>query len=315
MSRNISPIGLLRDPCVASPPCDRNASGGTLSLVRWNSPQMEELDRLHWKAGIAFTILGVRVGIRVNRPELLDPLMSHLPVGWRPIRLSAVERLYSVIGADSTGLQESVHQVNFLFGNAQQLAGTTQWEELCEAFESDVCFYAGQSTRTWLFVHAGVVGWKGCAVVIPGRTHSGKTTLVQALLEAGATYYSDEFAVFDREGRVHAFPRWLSVRTNGTWVRIAPAEFGARTGGGSLPVGLVILTRYKPGARWRPKILSLGKGMLGLLQNTLSARRYPELAFQILGRAVCRARVLGGTRGEAKETAQTIIRHLEQIAA
>ncbi|MBZ5616594.1 MAG: hypothetical protein LAO23_21515 [Acidobacteriia bacterium] len=260
-------------------------------------------------------MFGVRIGIRANLPELLDPLMSYLPAGWRPIRSSEVERLYSVIGADGAGLQESVRRVNFLFGNAQQLARTTQWEQLCEAFESDACFYVGQTTPTWLFVHAGVVGWKGCAVVIPGRSHSGKTTLVQALLEAGAAYYSDEFAVFDQEGRVRAFPRWLSVRTNATSARIAPAQFGARTGSESLPVGLVILSRYKPGARWRPKVLSLGEGMLGLLQNTLSARRYPELAFQTLERVVCRAHVLGGARGEAKETAQSILRHLEQVTA
>jgi hypothetical protein len=276
---------------------------------------MEKLAGLHWKAGVSFTIFGVQIGIRVSRPEMLESLMSHLPVGWSPIRSSEAERLYSVIAADGAGLQQSVPRLNFLFANAQQLARTTQWEELCEAFESDVCSYVGRSTRTWLFVHAGVVGWKRCAVVIPGRSHSGKTTLVQALLEAGGTYYSDEFAVFDQEGRVHPFPRWLSVRTNGTPARIAPAQFSAGTGSGPLPVGLVILTRYKPAARWRPEVLSLGKGMLGLLQNTLSARRYPELAFQTLGRAVCRAHVLGGKRGEARETAQSIIRHLEQVTA
>ncbi len=31
---------------------------------------------------------------------------------------------------------------------------------------------------------------------------TGKTTLVKAMVEAGATYYSDEFAVLDKEGLV-----------------------------------------------------------------------------------------------------------------
>ena len=52
-----------------------------------------------------------------------------------------------------------------------------------------------------LFVHAGVVGWEGRAIVMPGASFAGKTTLVQAWLEAGATYYSDEFAVLDRAGQ------------------------------------------------------------------------------------------------------------------
>ena len=61
-------------------------------------------------------------------------------------------------------------------------------------------------TRERVFVHAGVVGWKGHAIVIPGRSRSGKTTLVAELVKAGAEYYSDEFAVLDAEGRVHPFP-------------------------------------------------------------------------------------------------------------
>ena len=51
-------------------------------------------------------------------------------------------------------------------------------------------------------VHAGVVAFAGRAVVIPGPSHSGKSTLVQALVEAGATYLSDEFALLDEAGRV-----------------------------------------------------------------------------------------------------------------
>jgi hypothetical protein len=35
-------------------------------------------------------------------------------------------------------------------------------------------------------------------------SYSGKTTLVSELIRAGATYYSDEYAVIDERGRVHA---------------------------------------------------------------------------------------------------------------
>jgi predicted ATPase len=36
-----------------------------------------------------------------------------------------------------------------------------------------------------VFVHAGVVGWKGQAILVPGRSYSGKTTLIAALMKAG----------------------------------------------------------------------------------------------------------------------------------
>ena len=65
--------------------------------------------------------------------------------------------------------------------------------------------HLAERARNRIFIHAGVVGWQGRAIVIPGRSFSGKSTLVAALLQAGATYYSDEFAVLDGRGYVHPF--------------------------------------------------------------------------------------------------------------
>ena len=53
-------------------------------------------------------------------------------------------------------------------------------------------------------VHAGAVAIDGRALLLPGSTQTGKTLLVTALLERGATYLSDEFALLDEHGRVHA---------------------------------------------------------------------------------------------------------------
>src|ERR671929_229610 len=87
--------------------------------------------------------------------------------------------------------------------------------------------------------HAGVVGWQGRAILIPGRSFSGKSTLVAALVRAGATYYSDEFAVLDERGRVHPFPKKLSMRLEGSArPRFAPVEeLGGRRGTTPLRVG------------------------------------------------------------------------------
>ena len=161
-----------------------------------------------------------------------------------------------------------------------------------------------------MFVHAGAVSWKDQAIVIPGESHSGKTTLVQAFLELGATYYSDEFAVLDSDGQLHPFPRALRVRSNLAAKKIPAAEFGAATGVAPAQVRLVILTRHVPGLCWRPKALSQGEGILGMIQNTLSARRYPELALSTLQRATEGAHLLGGARGEAKDTARWAVQHL-----
>ena len=58
-------------------------------------------------------------------------------------------------------------------------------------------------------------------------------------------------------------------------------------------------TNYKDGARWRPKQITRGKGVLELMSNTVSARSQPELALAVLPAALESARILKGVRGEA----------------
>jgi hypothetical protein len=273
---------------------------------------MEKLGRLGWAAGISFGAFGVRIGVRVTTEDLLEPVASHLPIGWKPETSNAVERLYSIVGGGKDP-QASIKRFSFLYGDVQQLMRTTRTEELYEALESDLDFYVAQTSRQRLFVHAGVVVWKGRAIVIPGRSQSGKTTLVKAFLEAGASYYSDEYAVLDGRGKVYPFPRPLSIRgsANQAGARLSAESLGFQTGTKPFPVGLVILTRYKAGARWKPRALSPGRGTLSLLANTLAARKQPERALATLGRAVCQVPILEGTRGEAVETAASILHLME----
>ena len=52
---------------------------------------------------------------------------------------------------------------------------------------------------TWLrAVHAGAVLWYGRALLFPGTTHAGKSSLVAELLRKGAVYLSDEYALSEK---------------------------------------------------------------------------------------------------------------------
>jgi hypothetical protein len=264
---------------------------------------------------MSFSLFGVRIGLRVSAEDLLEPLLSHLPPGWKSETSNRVSRIYSIIGGDvdpEPGQRPLVRRFCLLYGDIERLARSMNIEDLHEALESDIDFYVAQASRRRIFVHAGVVAWKGRAIVIPGRSQSGKTTLVKALLHAGASYFSDEYAVIDARGRVHPFPRRLSVRGDGDQTTRPSAEsLGSKTGAKPLPIGLLALTRYQAGARWKPKVASPGKGTLGLLANTLAARKEPRQALATLTKAVERAPVLTGTRGEAAETAESILHLLK----
>jgi hypothetical protein len=196
-----------------------------------------------------------------------------------------------------------------LYGNAQRLSRTVNVDELLGVFESDLNVYIAQTTPRRFFVHAGVVGWKGRAIVMPGRSYSGKTTLVKEFLERGATYYSDEFAVFDGRGHVYPFARPLAIREKTTQrqTKVSAEELGGSTGVKPLPVGLLLFTQYHDSTRWQPRAMSPGKAALGLLANALSARQQPERALAFLEKAVHGARILNGARGEAKDLVRTIL--------
>jgi hypothetical protein len=272
---------------------------------------MEKLDRLGWTAGMSFTAYGVRVGVRVTQAEALNELIEHLPWGWKPARSPAVERLYSLI-VGGAGPRLNVRRFHLLYGNAGQLARTLDLKPVLDAFESDLQLYVAETARRRVFVHAGAVGWRGRAIVIPGRSFSGKTSLVAALVRAGAVYYSDEYAVLDRRGRVHPYLKPLSLRENGSAqaTKYRVEELGGRAGRKPIPVGLVVVSPYKPGARWRPRRLTAGRGELALLANTVSARRQPEIALATLQQVVSHATVLSGVRGEAREMVPALLEHM-----
>jgi hypothetical protein len=168
-----------------------------------------------------------------------------------------------------------------------------------------------------LFIHAGAVGWQGQAILIPGRSFTGKTTLVEALVRAGATYYSDEFAILDQEGRLHPYPLPLSIRgTEGqvgqkTSVEVPHGQIGTEP----LPVGWVIVTEYRAGARWRPRPLSSAQALLALMDNTVAARREPQYTMPILRRVVLNARAIQSQRGEASRVARALLHGRKHCAS
>jgi hypothetical protein len=277
---------------------------------------MEKIDRLGWAEGFSFTSFGAKIGVRANKPGFVQSLAHLLPPGWQSSEESTVERLYSfVVGGQD--LRRNVRLLNLVYGDAGRLARDRELEPILHAFDADVRLSVGILARRRVFVHAGVVGWKGRAIVIPGRTMTGKTSLVAALLRLGAEYYSDEYAVLDLRGRVHPFAKPLSIRQPRelTAARLAAEAFGARTGSKALPIAVILDTHFHEGSRWRPKRASRSVGVLSLLGNTISARLQPARNMPVLRQAVSNAVILKGVRGDAETTARELLALMDAESA
>ena len=186
---------------------------------------------------------------------------------------------------------------------------------MLDAFEDHAKLLTAERAEGRLFVHAGAVAWRDRGIVIPGRSQSGKTTLVRALVEAGAKYYSDEFAVLDPQGRLHPYPLPLAIRASGAQpaVRTRAEVIGARTGTSPVPVRLIIVTSYRRYARWRPHLLSHGEAFLALMDNTVAARRSPETAMAVLRPAALRARTIETIRGNARSVAAAVLAEADEL--
>ncbi len=269
---------------------------------------MDKLDHLEWVAGLAFVSHGLHIGIRTNEPHALDQIADFLPPQRKPAASPIVDRLYSLI-LGGPGVTPSVRRFKLLYGDHTRLARSRDSDAVFAALEADLQLYVAEHARRRLFVHAGVVGWQGQAIVIPGRSLSGKTTLVAEFVRAGATYYSDEYAIFDVSGRVHPYPKSLSVRdgTNGRAQKYPVESFDGHAGSKPLPVGLVLVSEYRERGCWQPKRLSPGQGALVLLANTVAARSKPEQALPTFRQIVTRAPVLKSARGEAKVVVDSVL--------
>jgi hypothetical protein len=200
--------------------------------------------------------------------------------------------LYSLrLGGDSGRLR----RFHLLFAPIHQAARTMNLDQLFDSLEDEIQLFLAEHSRKHVFVRAGVVGWKGRGMLLAGRATEGTSTLVAALIRAGATYFSDRYAVLDGQGRVHPFPR-----------RATPAP---RTRAATEPwtVERVVLTDYRSGRHWQPRQLTAGQTIMELLPHTLSAIARPSETLAVLERVALSSVAVKGPHGDAEETAAMLL--------
>ena len=270
-----------------------------------------QTDRFEWKAGRSFSAYGLRLGLRANDPAALAAALLAVPLSWQAAATGEVDVLYSLRVGDPVARQRRSSD-HLLYCDSTLLTRTRDLAPLLTVFTQHAELLTAFQAQDHLFIHAGVVGWQGRAILIPGRSMTGKTSLVQALVAAGATYYSDEFAVLDQQGLVHPYPVPLSIRgILGQPAQKTPVEaLGGQAGSAPLPVGLVVVTAYQPGARWRPAALSAGEALLALMDNAVAARREPSYSMPILRATIAAATAVQSKRGEAGAVARALLRRL-----
>jgi len=256
---------------------------------------------------LSFLAYGVKLELRIP-DALLSQLTWPIVPGAEfarqgpPDAVLTVQAGRSVEGEACYEVVENGAVISSLSGVEAAVGAVESWAQLTVA----------TLAKGLVFVHAGVVRWKDRAIVVPGRSLTGKSTIVLSFVERGAGYHSDEYAIFDSEGQVHPYWRLPKLRVAyeqkaagsllGATLRGAPPE--------PVPLGWVLMSRYEAASRWRPRRLSCGETLLGLLDNTVPLRRRPEESVKVLAKAVKNAEGFEGLRGEAADFADQVLASL-----
>lgn len=246
-------------------------------------------------SGQRYEAFGVPFEIRVNGTLSNDLLDLALPPGAQPTELSPVTTVLVDAHTGHIEAGDAVHEY------ADEVI-------LAEGLERQIAELVALTSPLGVFIHAGAVGTPNGAIVVPGRSFTGKTTFVAAALKAGLTYYSDEYAILRPDGTLLPYPRRLWLRRPSGRIRVSASDLGATTAQRAAHVSLIINVPFKAGVPTRLASLPPERAALHLIDNAVAALARPDEVLRICARVARTASALAGTH----EGAEALVAELLQ---
>lgn len=163
--------------------------------------------------------------------------------------------------------------------------------------ESDLGLFAVAHLSHLVAVHAALLVCDGQAVLVPGMSFTGKSTLALAAARVGIIVASDEYALIDpNTGLAVGVPRPVRERVAAGIRRIDIAQPTA-----PVPIQLVAALSWHVG---QPHITAISPSgvVMEVLANTVCAQARPRASFDAAVAVARTARGIGGHRGEAAAT-------------
>ena len=252
-----------------------------------------------------FESYGVKVSVECSNKDLSVKTEAI-------IRKSLLGRLIQINRCDADHIFSIIQQSNNyqLSLNGKDLGSGNSELNLFNFFDTMIRLTIAEYAVGLVFMHAGVVVWKGRALVFPADSYCGKTTLVAEFIKRGAVYFSDEYAIFDENGLLHPFPRLLSLRDNDQSKGrkdVSVELLGGTIGVEPIPVAFVILTCYRPNARWNPIILRPGNGVMQMIPQAISVRFNSKFTLDVLKKVSNHAIIVKSLRSGVKHSVDKMI--------
>ncbi len=250
---------------------------------------------------VAFEVEGAGAAVTVDEPRLVKHVTELLPWGARRRSVAPDDRHFAL--RSTTNGYEVIDDGDLRYSSDSPGAALS-------VLADHLLLHVLLRARDALFIHAGVVGYEGKAIVLPGEVGSGKSTLVAALVRAGADYYTDDYLPLDEHGLAHPYPIPLRLRNQDTGglVDHTPESLGGVAGVDRIPVGIIAHIPRRAGGGLRLERRTAGEGILMLVSNSPGSDERPEFALAVARAAVAEAQVFSGERDEANEAAVALLR-------
>jgi hypothetical protein len=246
---------------------------------------------------------GVPFRLSAESSDMLERMRRHAPWG------SAAQPV-AALGARNFALRSVQSDTRYrVLADGEVVSDNQAVAPALAQLSGHIMVYVAEHAPDLVFVHAGVVAWQDRALLLPGVSHAGKSTLVAEMVRAGATYYSDEFALLDPEGRVHPFARELGMRRpgNSEQTMVPVTQLNGCVGTQALTVAMIVFTNYAENACWAPEPMSHGRAVLEMLLHTAPVQRTPARVLATVSATVQNAAVWKSSRGEAAPAARALL--------
>jgi hypothetical protein len=241
---------------------------------------------------------GARIGLEIS-DEALAQLEAR--IGFANPRATAMPSTLRYVSTTTGNGRSVFERHDALRDDSIEAIGSTI-DDLVDDMHLSIALHATDD----VFVHAGVVAWNGVAILLPGRSLAGKSTLVHELVRAGATYLSDEYARITSSGEIAPYPRPLQLRTAAGRRLVDPHTIGCVADAPCAP-GLVVFTHHRTGAAFEPVVVSPAQAALDLFDNTVVAKVAPGRAIRAVAQVARSVASVRADRGESADAVSLIL--------
>jgi len=253
--------------------------------------------------------LGTTLNVSLPDDEFYGEFQAVLPAYWKTVAASDASLCLQIVECKSGTRATPTYELRIddvtVAPNLSRAAASNLLHEKLD-------YYLGEFSDRFAFIHAGVVRWRNEVILLPGRSHAGKTTLTAALVQAGADYISDDLAVIGPGATVQLLSQPIRLRADvaDSFDLSAACHQPDLLATDRAPIAGIVFLQYCAGQNLRLHALGKGETTQHLLANSMNARHQPQLVMQYCAAAAQRAWCAQGVRGDAAQAADYILNHV-----